>query len=175
MQDWKNVPNSFIWRHFKREIPLRKVSYVGHVVDTEMPTKACYTGHGCFPLNRWCCLYIESDVLSKDLHSSGMLLWVFSSWETLLCSDLPPDILFVINFLWNRSTWAASSDAGGAFGNVPLAPFLHFSLSIFGCSRRQASDQGGHTSILAYFIYSCFSLPPLCHPISVLRSWLRTY
>lgn len=153
MWDWKNMPNSFIWHHFKCEISLRKVSYFGRVVDTEMPTKACYTGHGCFPSNRWYCLYIESDVLSKDLHSSGMLLQVFSSQKTLLCSDIPLGILFVINFLWNRSTWAANSDAGRAFGNVPLALSLHLSLSIFGCSQRQAPDQGGHTSILAMLFF----------------------
>lgn len=67
-----------------------------------MPTKACYTGHGCFPLNRWYCLYIEHDVISKDLHSSGMLLWVFSSQETFLCSDLSPGVLFVIKFPLER-------------------------------------------------------------------------
>lgn len=160
------MPNSFIWHNFKGEISLRKVSYIGHVIDTEMPTKACYTGHGCFPLNRLYILlvYRARDVLSKDLHSSGMLLWVFSSQETFLCSDLSPGVVFVINFLWNGNTWAANSNAGGAVGNVPFALFLHFYLSISGRSQRQGPDQGGCTSILEMlFFFTPNTLPPhLC-------------
>lgn len=33
---------------------LRKMSYTGHVVQTEMASKACHTGHSCFPLNIGC-------------------------------------------------------------------------------------------------------------------------
>lgn len=98
-------------------------------------------------------------VVQRDQCSSqaSPLTWhAFAGFQlsgdfALLCSALPPGVLFVINFLCNRSTWATNSEAGragGAFGIVSLALLLHFPLNIFGWSWRQAVDQSGHTSVL---------------------------
>lgn len=128
------------------------MSYTGHAVQTEMASKACHTGHSCFPLNIGC---TERSVFFPSITTHLARFCRFSALgrlcSALLCSDLPPGVLFVINFFCNRSTWATNSEAGrtgGAFGIVSLALLLHFPLNIFGWSWRQAVDQSGHTSVL---------------------------
>lgn len=136
-----------LWYNFKCEMSSRKMLYTGHVVETEMPTKTCHTGHSCYPLKN---AFTQRSVFLPSITTHLARFCRFSALRRL-CSDLPPGVLFVINFLCNRSTWATDWEAGragSAFGIVAFALLLHFSLSIFGCNWRQAVDQSGHTSIL---------------------------
>lgn len=116
-----------LWYNFKCEMSLRKMLYTSLVVETEVPTKACYTGHSCFPLQ---ITFTQRSVFFPSITTHLANFCRFSALRRLY-SALVSHLGFSLSLisLWNRSTWATDSEtgrAGGAFGILEFARLLHF-------------------------------------------------
>lgn len=128
-----------------------------------MPTKACYPGCVCFALNRWYCSYIESSVLSEELHLPGILLWVFSSQETLLCSGVPPAVSLSLISPGAEAPELQTQILEEHLGMCHLPSSCTFPRA-FGCSWKQAPDHPGNAVLFQLFLFF-FPTPspsPLC-------------
>lgn len=90
-----------LWYNFKCEMSLRKTLCTGRVVESEMATKACHTGHSCFPL-KIACTQKSAFLPSITTHLAHFCR--FSALRRFYSAVISHLGFSLINFLWKRST-----------------------------------------------------------------------
>lgn len=160
---------------------LRKMSYTGRVIETEMPTKACHTGHSCFPLKIAC---TQRSVFFPSITTHLARFCRFSALKRFY-SALISHLGFFLSLI-SSGTEALKlqtqklQELEEHLGLWHLPCYFIFpwaSLPVIGGRLLIKVDNiyPGNADWCFFFSYSCFSNPPLYYLLSVLRSWLRTH